>query len=188
MSSNSRPREPKGVRTGGRWRATKRPEGDIVLSEPSAPDVLVEGRRPRLVLRPSGHPVLVLTTEGEEWAPTPPDGVMPIKKALSLRPSEHGSWADLEQRYRRYESDAFNALVASLRKDGMLTPVEVDPESGVVERGHHRLAAARAAGLKEVPYVAGRRDEVWEWDPRTGKHVPYVYDIDAFDDDDEPGL
>lgn len=34
-------------------------------------------------------------------------------------------------------------------------------------------------------HVLGRREERWGGAPKTGKHVPYIYDFDAFDDNED---
>lgn len=80
--------------------------------------------------------------------PDTPDGAMPLDATFALKPSEAWPW---KSGSRRYEGEAFAALVVSLREHGVLTPIEVDQEAGYVERGHHRVVAARVAGLKEVP-------------------------------------
>ena len=211
MGANQ-PRRPAGTPSGGQWMPAAHDEADVgVLGDglrgrkergdaatasqaahasgqqlPPSPDITIDGRRPRVVLDQSGWAGLVLVDDGEEWVPETPDGAMTLEEALALAPSERaGSWGELEMQYRRYETKAFDALVASLREHGMLTPVEIDPVAKRVERGHHRLVAARVAGLPNIPYVLGRREERWEWDPKTGRHAPYVYDLDAFDDEED---
>lgn len=44
------------------------------------------------------------------------------------------------------------ALVASIEKRGVLAPLLVTP-CGTILSGHRRAAAARAAGLEEVPVI-----------------------------------
>jgi len=145
--------------------------------------VLVDGRHPRLVVDPSGFQSLVLTDEDEQWAPTPPDGFLPLAEIMTFRPTERpGTWKEMEACIAAEQPKLLEALVGSLRRDGMLTPIEIDMERRCVERGHHRVVAARIAGLETVPYIAGRREERWCWSPTTGTHQPYYYDLDAFDE------
>jgi hypothetical protein len=131
-----------------------------------------------------GRAHVVLAAPGEVWAPEPPDGSLELGDVVGLRPSEYPrSWDLLGRSYRRYEADRLGALAAAIERDGVLTPIEIDVAAGCVERGHHRVVAAQMVGLERVPYVDGRREERWCWNPATGMHVPYLYELDAFDED-----
>jgi ParB-like chromosome segregation protein Spo0J len=50
------------------------------------------------------------------------------------------------------QPDEFDRLVESIREKGLLTPIVVD-EGGKVLDGHHRVKAAREAGIDDIPYV-----------------------------------
>lgn len=137
----------------------------------------------RVVHDARGRAQIVLTAPDEVWVPESPDGSLDLVEVLRLRPSEHpGSWDLLGLAYRRCEADRLGALVAAIERDGVLTPIEIDTVAGCVERGHHRIVAAQMIGLERMPYVNGRREERWSWNPATGEHVPYLYELVAFDE------
>jgi len=52
----------------------------------------------------------------------------------------------------RDNTDAVDAVAASIKEFGWLNPIEIDHE-GVIIRGHTRYAAAQKLGLTEVPVV-----------------------------------
>ena len=111
---------------------------------------------------------------------------MTLDDMLSLRPTEAScSWRGLEERYAKFESLYMGSLVRSILAQGVLTPIEVDLDLKVVERGHHRVVAALWSHIVTVPYVVGRREERWCWVPATGLHEPYRYDLSAFDEEDD---
>jgi ParB/RepB/Spo0J family partition protein len=65
--------------------------------------------------------------------------------------------------------DDFDELVASIKKFGILTPIEVrvTPKGYVVVLGRRRVQAARKLGFKEIPAFivdggAKEAQEVWE--------------------------
>lgn len=70
------------------------------------------------------------------------------------------NWDDIDQHPgfhgkrpgRETHGGNFTKLVQSLSEHGMRTPVEVDEMSGQVRDGHHRVMAARHAGVP-VRYV-----------------------------------
>jgi len=137
----------------------------------------------RVVHDARGRAQLVLTAPDEVWVPEQPDGSLDLVDVLGLRPSESPrSWDLLGRSYRRHEAERLGALVAAIERDGVLTPIEIDVVAGCVERGHHRIVAAQMVGLERVPYVNGRREERWCWNPATGAHVPYPYELDSFDE------
>lgn len=63
------------------------------------------------------------------------------------------------------EGQAFDELVSSVRRDGVLQPILVEREGDrfVVVAGHRRTAAARAVGLVEIPAVVVSGGEEIGW-------------------------
>jgi ParB family chromosome partitioning protein len=70
----------------------------------------------------------------------------------SLRPNPLNPRGDVS-------GSGLDALAESIRAQGVLQPLLVTP-AGVVVAGHRRLAAARLAGLEEVPVVVRDLDRV----------------------------
>jgi len=74
---------------------------------------------------------------------------VPVSELLPLREYE---W---DQNYNRHGSDKFTELVEDMKKYGVREPITIryfpDTKRAVIIEGNHRVAAAMAAGLKEVP-------------------------------------
>lgn len=177
-------RHPRGVPAGGQFAAGTHAEVGIALHEP-------QQRTPRTVAVTkviAGQERIVevayLTTPGEQWSPPPPDAVLTLDEVLELKPTDQAStWAGVERFLRAERPEYLDRLVDSISELGIQTPIEI--EGGSVERGHHRVVAARIAGVSEVPVVFGRREEAWEWVAADDSHRPYEYHPDDFDDLDD---
>jgi ParB family transcriptional regulator, chromosome partitioning protein len=63
----------------------------------------------------------------------------------------------------RQDLDLTDGFIGSIRKEGVRQPIIVtnDRDDGKVTlvAGHRRLAAAKKAGLKEIPYRLGEREK-----------------------------
>lgn len=180
----SQPRHPKGIPTGGRFAPHAHAETDVKLTEPPV-------LRPRIVtvaktIGGQEHAVEVayLTEPGEEWEPPTPDAVLAIDDVLGMRPTDQAdTWGGVERFLRAERPEYLDRLVRSVAESGIKTPIEV--EGGAVQRGHHRVVAARIAGVTDIPVVLGRREEVWEWVASDDSHRPYEYHPDDFDEDSD---
>jgi len=70
---------------------------------------------------------------------------------------------DLPKVGLKLESEAFDLLVESVRRQSLLSPIFVDVK-GYVTSGHYRLWAADRVGLETVPcVVASTQEEIIEY-------------------------
>ena len=102
MSTNARnqPRQPKGVPTGGQWRAMARPEGNVVLGEPTGDEWAAAGFSP---------------PEAEAW-----------REAVFL-PEEAAEWRDAlfePEEADRWRHALFDAAEAAPWRDAEFEPAE----------------------------------------------------------------
>jgi ParB/RepB/Spo0J family partition protein len=94
-----------------------------------------------------------------EGAGRPPRGKVAMgsgvlrRRVAELRPHPENE--------RVYGDTCDEDLVESVRRRGVLVPLLVT-KAGVVVSGHRRLAAARAAGLEEVPVTLFDSDDEWD--------------------------
>lgn len=68
--------------------------------------------------------------------------------------------------YRTGISDDDDSLFAQVKAQGIHQPLDVSGET--LMEGHHRWAAARAAGMSQVPVNFGHKDDVHARDKKNG--------------------
>lgn len=103
--------------------------------------------------------------------------VLPISEVFSYRPVEARTWEAVRERYERDYPETLAALRASIKRHGLVNPVQVDPDRRVVGDGHTRLLAAQDVGISEIPVVWRQAQRYypdtddWIWDYRTDRHT-----------------
>ena len=108
-------------------------------------------RTPISVQTPLGDPLSTPTVTDRESMTSRPPSIATWPTA-SLKPNPLNPRGDVD-------ASGLDDLAASIHAQGVLQPLLITPD-GVVVAGHRRLAAARIAGLEQVPVVVRDLDLV----------------------------
>jgi hypothetical protein len=123
--------------------------------------------------------VSAMDSSSDFYNPPPLDGHLSAAEVAALTPSEGRTWEDVRQDFEANHPTVMAALRDDIAKRGVLTPLVVDRDRGLVLAGHHRVLAGQDVGLDRYPvhYNTQVDPERYDWDPASRSHVPYEGDF-----------